>query len=129
MIGMGVGDQYVRDAQTLKCAFQGIDMRRQQRSRIDHRNLVLTDDIDAGAAEGERAGIAGQHAPDRKAEPHRFADRRSEGFVERDRHQASRVRRIRAWRYSASGRVRRIMIFTISGKRCSERSSQCDTKA
>lgn len=87
MIGVGVRDEDMRDAQARERPLQGFHMLRQERPGIDHRHLARADDVGAGPHEGVGTWIVRQHAADRRTEPHRLAIGRPEVAVEFDRHQ------------------------------------------
>ena len=57
MVAMGVGDDDRCHGFRAEIGQQGIDMSRIVRSRIDHRDASMTDDVGAGAAGGEGAAV------------------------------------------------------------------------
>ncbi len=58
MIGVGVGDEDLRDAlPRLERIHDRVDVRVDVRSGIDHRDVAVADDIGAGAEVGELARV------------------------------------------------------------------------
>src|SRR5690349_14597770 len=68
MVGMGVGDENVRDRLAIQRPFQRLEMLGQEGARIDDGDLAATDNVDAGALEGEGTRIARQHPRDERSE-------------------------------------------------------------
>ena len=86
MIAVGVGDEDMADPLARNGAAQGVQMLRQIGAGIDHRDVAVTDDINPGALEGERAGIARQKPRHARAEGDGFFIRRIERADERNSH-------------------------------------------
>ena len=73
VIDVGVGDEDVRHRLAAHGLEHGLDMILLIGARIDDRHLAVTDDVGAGALEGEGAGIAGDDAADQRRHFHRRA--------------------------------------------------------
>jgi len=68
MVQMVVGDEDVADALARHSGQQGLQMVRVVRAGIDDRHHPLADDVGAGAGEGERAGVVGDHPSDQRGD-------------------------------------------------------------
>ena len=76
MVAMGMGDEDVADAPSLRRAQQRFDMRRVDRAGIDDRHLLAADDVTAGPGRGEGRGIVGDDPSHQRRDLGRLAGRR-----------------------------------------------------
>ena len=86
MIGVGVGDEDVRDRLAAHRVEHGVDVVGHVRAGIDDRHLAVADDVGAGAHEGEGTGVLRHHAPDQRRDALRRAVGGIELLDEQDRH-------------------------------------------
>ena len=66
---MGVGREDVGDAFACQGHFQCFEVGVDWRAGVDDGDVALAHDVDAGAEEGERAGVLRNHATDERARP------------------------------------------------------------
>src|ERR1041384_8809758 len=87
VIVWAMGDEAVRGAFVGERALKRIDVLGHVGPGIDHRHVLVADDVDAGAFERERARIVGDDAADQGCDPHELAIVGLEGADERYGHQ------------------------------------------
>ena len=82
MVAMGMGDHDEIDGFTAHRREEGGDVGIVVGARIEDGDVTVADDVAAGAGEGERPGIGGDHPAHERREPAQFAGRRRRRPVE-----------------------------------------------
>ncbi len=72
MVDVGVRDQHVTDPLALGRRKDRVDMFGIGRTRVDHRDIAVTEDVGARAVQRERTGILGDDSADQRRQ---FGDR------------------------------------------------------